>query len=198
SPLLSPKQVVRNVESALAAGLGIVIDRRIVSVAQIRRDALEPLALDGETGDGVAVVPVTSGDGSEREAVRHEQRIIFLGWDARNHPNVQAECRVTVRRDGREVTGSGSGAASPQGRALAAARALFAALADARGHHDLVLEDAKIVETHGRSYVLVAARALTGRQSRPLTGVAPLEHSPEEAAILASLQATNRWTGKED
>jgi hypothetical protein len=198
SPLLSPKQVVRNVESALAAGLGIVIDRRIVSVAQIRRDALEPLAVDAENGDGVAVAPEPSANPKQRDGVRPEQRIIFLSWEARNHPSVQSECSVTVRRDGREFTGAGSGAASPQGRALAAARAVFAAVADARGNHDLVLEDAKIVVTHGRSYVLVAARALTGRLSRPLTGVAPLDHSPEEAAILASLQATNRWTGKED
>jgi hypothetical protein len=198
SPLLSPKQVVRNVESALAAGLGIVIDRRIISVAQIRRDALEPLVPDGEGSNGLAVVPEPSGDGKERDGVRPEQRIIFVGWDARSQPNVQAECRVTVRRDGRDFTGSGSAGASPQGRALAAARAVFAAVAVARGQQDLFLEDAKIVETHGRTYVLVAARAIIGRQSRPLTGVSLLERSPEEAAILASLQATNRWTGKED
>src|SRR3970040_2451886 len=43
SPHLSAKQIVRNVQSALSAGLGIVADRRIISVAQIRRDALEPL-----------------------------------------------------------------------------------------------------------------------------------------------------------
>jgi hypothetical protein len=47
SPQLNPKQIVRNVGSALSAGLGIVVDHRIVSVAQIRHDAadadIEPL-----------------------------------------------------------------------------------------------------------------------------------------------------------
>src|SRR5687767_7318496 len=33
NPDLHPKQIVRNVESALSAGLGVVVDRRIVSVA---------------------------------------------------------------------------------------------------------------------------------------------------------------------
>ena len=35
TPELHPKQVVRNVESALSAGLGVEVDRRVVSVAQI-------------------------------------------------------------------------------------------------------------------------------------------------------------------
>src|SRR5690606_4263845 len=52
SPMFSPKQIVRNVESALTAGLGITIDRRIVSVAQIRRDALEPAAAEMLEGAG--------------------------------------------------------------------------------------------------------------------------------------------------
>jgi hypothetical protein len=40
--------------------------------------------------------------------------------------------------------------------------------------------------------VLVAAHALTGRSARMLTGIAAIGRSPEEAAILAGLQATNR------
>jgi hypothetical protein len=198
SPLLNPKQVVRNVESALAAGLGIVIDRRIVSVAQIRRDALESAV----TADGEPAPASLDADPSdtmpEPDVVPASQRIVFVGWDARSQPTAESECRVTVRREDTEYTGTGHGPGTSQGRALAAARAVFAAIAQARGRDDLVLEDAKLVETQGRRYVLVSARALVGRQSRALTGVAPVAHSPEEAAILASLQATNRWTGYDD
>lgn len=197
SPVLNPKQVVRNVESALAAGLGIVIDRRIVSVAQIRRDAIEPgvsTDLDATDTDDPADDPDDGGPAPLPPA----QRIVFVRWDARSQANGETECRVTVRRGPAEFTGAGSGVGTPQGRALAAARAVFAAIAEARGADDLVLEDAKLVDTQGRGYVLVAARAIIGRQTRPLTGVAPLAQSPEEAAILASLQATNRWTGHDD
>ena len=42
APELHPKQIVRNVESALSAGLGVIVDRRIVSVAQLRGGAAEP------------------------------------------------------------------------------------------------------------------------------------------------------------
>lgn len=197
SPVLNPKQVVRNVESALAAGLGIVIDRRIVSVAQIRRDAIEPgpnTDLDAADADDPGDEPDDGGPAPLPPA----QRIVFVRWDARSQANGESECHVTVRRGADEFTGAGSGAGTPQGRALAAARAVFAAIAEARGADDLVLEDAKLVDTQGRGYVLVAARAIVGRQTRPLTGVAPLAQSPEEAAILASLQATNRWTGHDD
>lgn len=197
SPMLNPKQVVRNVESALAAGLGIVIDRRIVSVAQIRRDALDSAAT---TEGDPAAAPAAEGESqfAEPEDIAPSQRIVFVGWDARSQPNAETECRVTVRREERQYTGSASGPATSQGRAQAAARAVFAAIAEAREQDDLVLEDAKLVETQGRHYVLVSARAIVGRQSRALTGVAPVTESPEEAAILASLQATNRWTGNDD
>jgi hypothetical protein len=61
----------------------------------------------------------------------------------------------------------------------------------------LGLEGVTLVESHGRGYVLVAA--MPCRPSTvPLTGIAALHRSPEEAAILASLQATNRWNEFDD
>src|SRR5690606_3029805 len=35
---LHPKQIVRNIESALSAGLGVTVDRRMISVAQVREE----------------------------------------------------------------------------------------------------------------------------------------------------------------
>ncbi|MBX6364459.1 MAG: hypothetical protein IRZ00_11380 [Gemmatimonadetes bacterium] len=46
TPAVHPKQVVRNVESALSAGLGIIVDRRIVSVAQVRDEFLDEVAAE--------------------------------------------------------------------------------------------------------------------------------------------------------
>jgi hypothetical protein len=188
SPILGAKQVVRNVQSALSAGLGIVVDRRIISVAQIRYDAVEPNA-DLDDGEGPAAMPL------EPDAAEHGARIVFLTWDARSRSHADAECRVLVRRDRDEFSGAGSGAATSLGRAQAGARAVFAAVAAALDHETVALESASLVETHGQSFVLVSARALAGRQTQRLTGVARLDRSPEEAAILASLQATNRWVG---
>lgn len=215
---LHPKQVVRNVESALSAGLGIVIDRRVVSVAQVR---LEDAGI-GEAGFGFAgatsevphaavaepaPAPASPPPAAVREADPEgvsappvqlaENRYVFVGHDVRNDTNRETVCHVTVSRGGVHYTGSGRGSSSVAGRAQAAARGLFAALATARESEDLLFENAAVVDAHGRSYVLVSAHGLVGRRTEPLTGVAWVQRSPEEAAVLAGLQAVNRWTGDE-
>ena len=192
SPMLSAKQIVRNVQSALSAGLGIVVDRRIISVAQIRRDAIEPFeAGPAEPVEEAVEVPTGPAPGPP---VRRA-RLVFLGWDADGGSRGASECTVRLRSDDAVVTGRGEGAGSPAGRVDAGARAAFDALAAALDEDALTLEGTTVVETHGRRFVLVAARDTGGRDAPALTGVAPLGRSPEEAAVLASLQAANRWIG---
>jgi hypothetical protein len=208
---LHPKQIVRNIESALSAGLGMSVDRRLVSVAQVRGD--EPAVFDdtrlqsdarpaGEAAAAAPGGPTPAGAETDPHAATQTgayplrdivSRYVFVGYDARTQPDLEAACRVTIRRGNEVISGTGTGPSTILGRAQAAARAVFAAIAAARRDHTLGLEGATLVETHGRSYVLVAAHAAAGRESLPLTGAAALHRSPEEAAILASLQATNRW-----
>jgi hypothetical protein len=179
---LHPKQIVRNVESALSAGLGLSVDRRLISVAQVKADDNE-LFSDGAPKPAPAPVD---------ESVRG--RYIFVGYDARTQPDLEASCRVTIRRDNEVFSGTGHGPSTPLGRAQAAAHAVFAAIATARRDNELELEGVTTVDSNGRTYVLISAHAHAGRHARPLTGIATLHRSPEEAAILASLQATNRWS----
>ncbi|MEX0892210.1 MAG: hypothetical protein WEB88_08570 [Gemmatimonadota bacterium] len=174
---LHPKQVVRNIESALSAGLDETVDRRIISVAQSRLGRL----------------PGPEEPAEHTPRVR--ERLVFETYDARSQPNADCTCQVTLRRGETRFGGSGAGPGTPSGRAQAAARAVFAALAAARDNDDVGLEGAALVEAGGRTWVMVSALALEGRDSATLTGVAELSRSPEEAAILAALQACNRWTG---
>lgn len=198
---LHPKQVARNVESALTAGLGIEIDRRIISIAQVRdSDGADTVDPGPDAAAPEAAAPSVAGPGERREPADAPEesrpvrsgRIIFVGMDSRYVAGRYAVCRVTLRRDGVDFSGEGQAANTPQGRVMAAAQAAFAALAQIGGPEDLGLEGASLVEAHGRTFVVVAARALSGRRSIPLSGVAPVSRSPEEAAILASLQAANR------
>jgi hypothetical protein len=187
-----PKQVVRNIESALSAGLGVTIDRRVVSVAQLQEGAEPP---EGRPA------PAASSNGNG--AVSHpggqsRGRLVFVSYDARTQPNRESLCRVTVRQHKEEFTGSATGGTTLLGRAQAAARALFSAITEGREQDNFVLDDVAIVSSFGRSFVLVAAHGRDGRELLPLTGVAQITRSPEEAAILAGLQAVNRWNGLED
>lgn len=194
---LHPKQMVRNVESALSAGLGLQIDRRIVSVAQIRSDVdsngqrpteaalptverLEDQRTDDDTAGDVGPDPPTP-------------RLEFVRYESRRDAE-RCSCDVILRSGHDEIVGSGRGPDTAAGRAEAAARAVFDGIAQARPDLRVELEAAVISSSRGRNFVIVAAHALLDRTTVPLAGAAPLARSPEEAAILAALQATNRWS----
>lgn len=216
-----PKQVVRNVESALSAGLGIEIDRRIVSVAQVRTPVEatengrpEEGADEAPSGTAAAGVPrgrsaaaaagaprngaVKKGRGKPEVRLQPERepsRLQYVRFESRRDAE-RCECEVILRDGDREVTGTGSGPDTAAGRAEAAARAVLEAIGHARnGEVRLVLEGAVISASRGRSYIIVSAHALLDRVNVALAGAAPLARSPEEAGILAALQATNRWSG---
>ncbi len=194
-PAFHPKQVVRNIESALSAGLGLVVDRRLISVAQLQAGPDAPFAADPPA----AGAPGARTNGHPpAQPERPRGRLVFMSYDARTQPNHESLCRVTVRQDKEQFSGSASGSATPLGRAQAAARALFSAITEGRELDSFVLDDVAIISSLGRTFVLVAAHAREGRELHSLTGVALLTRAPEEAAILAALQAVNRWSGLED
>lgn len=187
-----PKQVVRNIESALSAGLGVTIDRRVVSVARLQDGAELPAGAASQAA-------TANGNGTASAAPEAPRgRLVFMSYDARTQPNSETLCRVTVRQHMEEFTGSATGSSTPLGRAQAAARALFSAIAEGREQDNFVLDDVAIVSSLGRNFVLVAAHGRDGRELLPLTGVAQVTRGPEEAAILAALQAVNRWNGLDD
>ena len=209
-----PKQVVRNVESALSAGLGIEIDRRIVSVAQVRTAGAEASANGqatskaqqdaraGSDDDGTARSAARNGsatgdggaDAVRLQSPRDDARLRYVRFQSRRDAE-RCGCEVILRDGDREVVGKGSGPDTAAGRSEAAARAVLDAIEQARGNVRLQLEGAVISASRGRSYVIVSAHAVLDRGTVPLAGAAPLARSPEEAGILAALQATNRWSG---
>src|SRR5688572_13803623 len=78
---MHPKQIVRNVESALSAGFGILIDRRVVSVAQLRPDATE-----------FPIDPTEMEDTEESPPDRH----LLVGFDTTASAPLDASCEVTL------------------------------------------------------------------------------------------------------
>lgn len=195
---LHPKQVVRNVESALSAGLGIAIDRRLVSVAQVRT----PGVAASSNGRPTAESGPASSAGSETiltQPARDDPapaagRLEFVRYQARREGD-RCGCEVLLRARGVDFRGSGTGSDTLGGRAAASARAVVDAIARARPHLRLELDGATISSARGRTFVIVGAHVLLDRSTIRLAGAAALTRSPEEAAILASLQATNRWSG---
>ncbi|HEX6587663.1 MAG TPA: hypothetical protein VF039_01470 [Longimicrobiales bacterium] len=181
TPDLHPKQVVRNVESALSAGLGVEVDRRVVSVAQIE-------------GDQERSKPDEAKPVAEPAPSVEAGRVVLVDFDCTRASAQRARCTVTLERGGTRYSGAAEGADTMQGRAEAAAEAVLRAVVGMPGGASLGFEGARVVEAEGRSYVLVAVRVMDVRPPLPLSGAALMDRAPEEAAIMAALQATNRWS----
>lgn len=175
---VAPKQVVRNIESALMAQLGLRVDHRKISVAQtaeVRR--LEQGAVGGVVQEG-----------SGRRVA------LFQSVEMRPAGKLQrVEVVVRMESEGREVEGVAEGADTLRNRVEAAARAATAALEEVVQDPAIVLEGAKLVEAFDRTFVFVAIQGLGGRESNLLTGTCEVRDSAERAAVLAVLDATNRW-----
>ncbi|HET7296093.1 MAG TPA: hypothetical protein VFI66_03075 [Gemmatimonadales bacterium] len=173
-----PKQVVRNIESALMAQLGMKIDHRKISVAQ--------------TAD---VRPIEE---MQEEAVRtraNKRVVVFQGLEVRPSERPQRVIvRVRLSFEGREAEAEEQGTDTVRNRVEAAARAASLCLDELLPDNSVALEGAQIIEAFDRKFVLVAVHGLGGREAQLLTGTCEIRESTERSAVLAVLDATNRWT----
>jgi hypothetical protein len=228
---VAAKHMVRNIESALMAQLGLRINHRKVSIAQ----SMDPLrAVDGQaraipagampTGaiPGVAspeyvaaqpamASPMTSSaprspsptmDGSPsvggQGSPAPTRGLLFEDVEVRRSRTRGASCRVILRRDGQEYVGEAEGPESERARLELAARASVAAIAEAvkatpGATRGVALEGATVVEAFDREFVFVSVLGRAGRETAVLTGSSEVRESLETSAVLAVLDATNRW-----
>lgn len=174
---MHPKQVVRNIESALMAQLGLKIDHRVISVAQ--------------TAD---VRPIEQ---MQDDAVKNRAKkrvVIFRALDVRHASRAQRVLiRVKLAFEDREADAEEQGTDTIRNRVEAAARAASHCLDELMPDNSIALEGATLVEAFDRKFVLVAVHGLGGREAMLMTGTAEVRESPERSAVLAVLDATNRW-----
>lgn len=173
----TPKQVVRNVESALLAHLGLRVDHRKISVAHTAE-----------------VAPLKT---LEQAAVRHQanqRSVLFeelLVAPAGRQRWVTAT--VTLTCEGNVETASEEGPDTPRNRVESAARAAVRVVERLLDRHSLALEGTQVVDAFDRTWVMAGVQAVGGRQSTLLVGSAEVRESAEHAAVFAVLDATNRW-----
>jgi hypothetical protein len=163
---LGAKQIVRNIESALMAEFSIEIDHRKISVAQVQAvDIPRAEPQPVHSPSLAAAVAETAG----REVLLHTFDVERRGG--------QAICRVKLHKGESEHVGEAEGADYATVRLEVAASAVLRALEEAY--------DSRV------RFVI----SFAGRRSTTLPGVSRVHDSLEEAAILACLDATNRWVG---
>jgi len=184
---VKPKQVVRNVESALLAHLDLPVDHRKISVAQTSetRKELEPEL-------PVHIMPPPK---------LFESRLLFYGHHMESERHNQVRHKVEIEWRGERYAGEATAADLQRAKLEAVAtatlraveRALEENLEENRQAPSLSLDGVKLIEAFDRRFVLVAVHAMSGRNLSRLAGTNVADESLDRAAILATLQATDRW-----
>lgn len=105
---------------------------------------------------------------------------------ARTH---RVRCRLSIQWENSSFYGTAEVVDGPGAPVEAAARATIAALNGSGRAPLLALEGIRTTEIAGRRYATVAVRTHFGRSVRYLAGAAAIEHSAEDAAADATLQA---------
>jgi hypothetical protein len=187
----SPKQVVRDVQSLAAAGYGLPIDHRIVSVVQLE-DADPPpppstIKLDSPAEEHQPVAAAAAPHHDDRRPVL--ERVVLgtrgnAGW-------VEVGLKWP---DGTETDGSGTAGPSRETRARGAAKALVKALEPVLRERgvDLELDQVLIHRMDSADSVFVRATFFDGGNAIPVVGSAIVHDDVASAAVRALLHAVNR------
>jgi len=213
---VTPKQTVRNVESALIAHLGMHVSHKKISVAtseerQSRFGATTmgkplatpapamatPVVTDRTVAIGQPAAPAPSpapAPVAAPEVSKTGRRIYFEDVEVRRSRSRGVTCRVTLRKGDESYLGEAEGIENERLRIELAARAALQAIRLAEGDDRiLALEGCRVVEAFDHTFVFVGVTTKVGRESTLMTGSAEIRESPETASVLAILDATNRW-----
>lgn len=196
---LTPKQMVRNIESALIAHLAMRIDHRKISVATTSET--KPKLHEAEVRVATQSPPVAeSGEGQQQVASQaprtgpFARRLYFEDVEVRGSRSKGLSCRVTLRKGNASFIGEALGIEGDRSRVELAARATLLAIASADNREgQLGVQGVKVFDAFDRTFVFVAVSVRSGRDNKVLTGSVEMRESQESAGVLAVLDATNRW-----
>ncbi len=148
--------------------------------------------LGGPPRASMAISPLGDAAPSSRRV------LVFEDVEVRRSRSRGVLCRVTLSRDGQEFVGESEGQESERSRIDLAARSTLLAIvsatkATAGGERSLALEGSKLIDAFDREFIFVSVAARVGREPVVLTGSCEVRESAETSAVLAVLDATNRW-----
>jgi hypothetical protein len=203
---VTPKQTVRNIESALIAHLGMRVDHRKISVATTleNRKASEPEPVAAPQPAAAPPAAMSMSGGSMMASVTPvtvspltgagPRLLFFEDVEVRRSRAKGITCRVTLRKGDQSYTGEAEGMENERSRIELAGRAALKAIAELDASAKVLdLGGARVVEAFDREFVLAAVTAQMVRETVLLTGTCEVKESPETACVLAVLDATNRW-----
>lgn len=189
-----PKQIVRDVRSALRAEFQIDLDYRKISVAQKRDPASE--------GPEVATPPEPTAPTILKipaKQVEEEPPVVRLRFVGVTVSIDQTTChaRVELSLGDRETVGEASGSNSRRQITRLIAEASLEAIAKFLDDvYVLTLTDLEVLEFGGEDVVLVAIKFHKDRSDKTLTGSCVVSHDLQQSVVYATLDSLNRILGR--
>ena len=202
---VTPKQTVRNIESALIAHLGMRVDHRKISVAttiesQPAKESKEAAREKEKEREAKIMAEAAAIAAANTAALpvkleRVNGRLLYFeDVEVRRSRAKGIACRVTLKKGDETFVGEAEGMENERSRIELAARAALQALAQAEpSDRALALDGVRLIEAFDREFVFVGVTARLARTSALLTGSCEIRESAETASVLAVLDATNRW-----
>jgi hypothetical protein len=196
----NPRSLAYDVRELLEERLGVPVDQRVISIAQLaegRRPGplLASIAGLADADPHADREPPELPDAAAQAAEEIEPRLRFAGiaTEAMDH---RVRVRVTLVLDEEVMTGEAHGVDSAPARLRAVAAATLQAVNTiCVGRARFEEEHITVTNAFERQYVLVSVLASSpylGRRPIPLAGAQQVEMDAESAAALAALKAVNR------
>lgn len=182
----SAKQIARDVESVLVAKLGLAIDHRKISIAQVDEESPQP----------EAEAPVAEPDATALALglAAGDERIEFVGVSVAQSQN-KAEARVELSKGGVVSAAAVIGAdASASVLRIVADATLQAVQQFFEDGSLFVVAAVERATVGGKPVVVVDVKHLAERQEKTLLGACPVNGGDlPRATALATLDAVNRF-----
>jgi len=198
-----PKQIVRDVESALNAAVRRRIDHRVISVVIVEGEAASrPAPARAPEPEVITTKPRPHPPPAEAAAPRVAPLVSTPGARIRFVSanlfvsGLRTQAQVELAWQGVTKMGSATGASTRDNAERLVATATISALQPYLGEANaLALQEVALVSLGRQEAVVVTVKLLEQRQEKTLTGSCTVEHDVQQSVVYATLDSVNRVLG---
>ena len=186
----APKQIVRNIETAIKTAFDLSIDHRVVSIAVLKE------GVEIEEGGGIEVADKGSGDGLRPSG---PPRVVFRKLRVLSEEPLKCTAYVELELGDVIFEGSHRDTDTPRARVHSSALAVIEALEYlAEKEMAFYLAGLESLHVFQKDVLVVMIEGRQQRDRRRMLGSAVVHEDPQEAAVRAVLDAVNRFITRPD
>ena len=187
----SPKQIVRDVESALLSGFNIGVDHKRISVAQLRKPEN-----DGRESRPVPTQPVIRPEDDRPKETRNETRLRFDRFEVIPTGDLKCRAEVILVNENHICRGVCEDTNTAANQMKISSKAVLSALEEyLEGETAFTLEEIRVIDEITSPVVMVVIGVVSRDETRSLVGTAFIGTDRNRAAALATMKALNRFLG---